>query len=52
MAPPTVAVADEPDSSDDGEDALGPADEETTEGALVGRGVDGAAAGTGIRSAS
>lgn len=47
LAPPTVAVADEPDSSDDGEDALGPADEETTEGALVGRGVDGAAAGTG-----
>ena len=47
LAPPTVAVADEPDSSDDGEDALGPADEETTEGALAGRGVDGAAAGTG-----
>ena len=47
-APPAVAVTDEPGSSHDAEDALGPADEENTELALAGGSVDGAAAGTGM----
>lgn len=48
FAPPTVAVAADPGSSDDGDDALGLADDENAEVALAGRSVDGAAAGTGI----